>query len=70
MAQSTTFLNGADVVQKLETYVEQGRLRPSTVFATFDVSDLYTVLPHEGTIDARSFFDRVHQRSQITGHVH
>ena len=41
----------------MEKYVEEGRLHPWILFATFDVSDLYTtMLPHDGTIAALGRF--------------
>ncbi len=43
----TTFVDGVNLVFRLETYVENGYLEPTTYLCTFDITDLYTMLPGE-----------------------
>jgi hypothetical protein len=50
VARSTTFFNESDAVRALELYAEKHLLQPTTLFATFYVNDLCTLLPHEETI--------------------
>ncbi|CAF4561267.1 unnamed protein product [Rotaria sp. Silwood2] len=45
---STTFVNGADFIRKLNDYIEQPqhRLRPTTQFVTIKISNFYTMVAH------------------------
>ncbi|CAF3407056.1 unnamed protein product [Rotaria socialis] len=54
VAQQTTFTSGIDVVRALQKYRDSGRLKPTTLFVTFDVTDLYTMIPRQGAIDRLS----------------
>jgi hypothetical protein len=56
VAESTTFINGIDLVRQLEKYRDSGRLLPSTQFMTFDVTDLYTMIPRNGALEALGRF--------------
>lgn len=49
--RGTTILDGVDLIQRLEHYAERGRLKSSTVFCTFDITDLYTMIPQEEALD-------------------
>lgn len=46
----TTFVDGADVVDRLEKYAQGGHLKSSTLFITFDITNLYTMLPQEESL--------------------
>ena len=46
----TTIVDGRDLIQRLEKYVADGHLQPSTLFCTFDITDLYTVLPQRESL--------------------
>ena len=46
-----TILDGVDLIQRLESYASSGRLKSTTVFCTFDITDLYTMLPQEESLD-------------------
>lgn len=52
VARQTTFINGIDVVRKLEKYVTDGHFKTTTKFITADVTDLYTMIPRQGALDA------------------
>ena len=56
VAQETTFVNGIDLFRKLEKYHDNGHLLPSTQFITFDVTDLYTMIPRNGALEALGRF--------------
>ena len=47
-----TFTNESDVVLALESYRQQGHLRPTALFATFNIHHVCTMFPHEVTINA------------------
>ena len=49
--RSTTIIDGVDLIRRLETYVENGCLKPTTHFCTFDITDLYTMLPQEKSLN-------------------
>ena len=46
-AKSTTVVDGVDLLDKLQRYIAAGYLTASTLFVTFDIIDLYTMLPQE-----------------------
>ncbi|CAM4987290.1 unnamed protein product [Rotaria socialis] len=52
VARETTFTNSIDVVRKLQQYVANGYLKPTTKFITADVENLYTMIPREGGLNA------------------
>jgi hypothetical protein len=56
VARSSTFINDIDFVRQLEHYRDQGRLSSTTLFITFDVTDLYTMIPRDGTLAALGRF--------------
>ncbi len=49
--RSTTVVDGVDLICRLETYVENDYLKPTTHLCTFDIKDLYTMLPQEESVD-------------------
>ncbi|CAF1285889.1 unnamed protein product, partial [Rotaria sordida] len=56
VAKQTTFVNGIDLVCQWENYRDSGHLLASTQFVTFDVSDLYTMIPRNGALEALGRF--------------
>ena len=66
-ARSTTILNGVDLVQRLEQYVADGYLKSSTLFCTFDITDLYTMLPQEESLDVLTRFLIEHGYRKVKG---
>ena len=51
VARSTTFHNESNAVHAVELYAEKDLLKPTTLFATFYVNDLCTLLAHKETIE-------------------
>ena len=49
--RTTTIIDGVDLIRRLELYVENGYLKPTTQFCTFDITDLYTMLPQEDSLN-------------------
>ena len=47
LSPSPSFINDIDFVRQLEEYRDQGRLFSTTLFVTFDVTDLYTMIPRD-----------------------
>jgi len=54
--RSTTIIDGVDLIRRLEAYVTNGYLKPTTYFCTFDITDLYTMLPQEESLDILTEF--------------
>ena len=54
--RSTTIIDGVDLIHRLETYVENGYLKSNTQFCTFDIIDLYTMLPQEESLNVLTEF--------------
>ncbi|CAF4904871.1 unnamed protein product [Rotaria sp. Silwood1] len=52
VARHTTFINGIDVIKKLEKYVSDGHFQVATKFIVIDVTDLYTMIPQEDALHA------------------
>ena len=50
-ARSTTIVDGSDLICRLHDYTANGYLRPSTQLCTFDITDLYTMLPQEESLN-------------------
>ncbi|CAF4576126.1 unnamed protein product, partial [Rotaria magnacalcarata] len=56
VTKATTFINGIDFVRRIENYRNSGRLLPTTLFVTFDITNLYTMIPRHGAIAALQKF--------------
>ncbi len=54
--RSTTIIDGVDLIRRLETYVENDYLKPTTQLCTFDITDLYTMLPQEDSLNILTEF--------------
>lgn len=61
----TTIVDGADLIHRLDKYVADGRLTPSTLFCTFDITDLYTMLPQQESLDILREFLMVHGYEKV-----
>jgi hypothetical protein len=58
--RSTTIIDGVDLIRRLETYVENDYLKATTQLCTFDITDLYIMLPQEESLDVLREFLRQH----------
>ena len=66
VARKTTYISGIDVIRQLEQYQSQGRFSETTQFVIFDVTDLYTMIPRDGALDAlASFLSKTLKNSRI-----
>lgn len=66
-AQSTTIIDGSDLICRLHNYASNGYVRASTQLCTFDVTDLYTMLPQEESLDILCEFLSQHGYSKVQG---
>jgi hypothetical protein len=62
--RSTTIIDGVHLILRLETYVENGYFKPTTQLCTFDITDLYTMLPQEESLNVLTEF-LVHHGSEL-----
>lgn len=46
-----TVIDGVNIIRRLEKYANDGHLKDSTLFCTFNISNLYTMLPQAESID-------------------
>jgi hypothetical protein len=56
VAKSSPFNDDIDFVRQMEEYREKGRLLSTTLFITFDFTDLYTMIPRDGALAALGRF--------------
>ena len=63
VARQTTFINGIHFVRRMELYRDLGHLSPTTTFITFDVTDLYTMIPRDGALQVLEQFLCKHARN-------
>ncbi|CAF1403704.1 unnamed protein product [Adineta steineri] len=61
--RQTTFINDIHFVRRLVFYCSIGLLTPTTNFITFDVIDLYTMIPRNGALIALEQFLHEHARN-------
>jgi hypothetical protein len=54
--RSTTIIDDVDLLRCLEKYVENDYLKVTTQLCTFDITDLYTMLPQEESLDILTEF--------------
>ena len=65
--RSTTIIDGVDLIRRLETYVENDYFKPTTQLCTFDITDLYTMLPQEESLDILTEFLLQHCYYKVKG---
>ncbi|CAF3299545.1 unnamed protein product [Rotaria socialis] len=49
--KDTTIIDGASLITELSKYNKKGLLKPTTLFCTFDIRNLYTMLPQEEALN-------------------
>jgi hypothetical protein len=54
--RSTTIIDGVDLIRPLETYVENDYLKQKTYLCTFDITDIYTMLPQDESLNVLTDF--------------
>ncbi|CAF3713387.1 unnamed protein product [Rotaria socialis] len=65
--RSTTIVDGVDLFHRLDVYIKNGYFKSSTLFVTFDITNLYTMLPQEESLEILAEFLREHGCQQIDG---
>lgn len=62
-----TIIDGTNLIQRMETYVAHGHLHSSTLFCTFDITNLYTMLPQNESIEILGQFLRQYVGEYVKG---
>ncbi|CAF1374247.1 unnamed protein product [Rotaria sordida] len=65
--RQTMFVDGADLLDRLQKYIQKGYFNASTLFITFDITNLYTMLPQEESLAILAEFLRVHNCERVNG---
>ncbi|CAF4058846.1 unnamed protein product [Adineta steineri] len=65
--RQTTIVDGVDLLTKLQIYIQQGHFTASTLFVTFDITNLYTMLPQEESLKILAEFLREHHSDRLNG---
>lgn len=65
--RQTTIIDGVDLLHRLHTYISKGYLTTSTLFVTFDITNLYTMLPQEESLIILGEFLREYHATSIEG---
>ena len=60
-------LDGVDLIHRLEIYVENDYFKPTTQLCTYDITDLYTILPQEKSLHVLTEFLLQHSYHKVKG---
>ena len=63
----TTVVDGVSLIRRLQKYVHDGLLKPWTLFCTFDITNLYTMLPQKEALDILVAFLKYHGYEKVNG---
>ncbi|CAF4038986.1 unnamed protein product [Adineta steineri] len=64
---TTTVIDGAHLIRRMNRYISRGIFKPSTLFCTFDIHNLYTMLPQDEALNILVEFLYVHGYKKIKG---
>ncbi len=62
-----TIIDGTNLIQRVENYAANGYLQPSTLFCVFDITNLFTMLPQDKSIEILGAFLRKYAGEHIKG---
>ena len=60
-------IDGASLINGLNKYIQKGLFKASTLFCTFDIHNLYTMLPQEESLNILIEFLQVHDYTKVKG---
>lgn len=63
--KETRIINGLDLIYRLKKYTSNGHLKPTTIFCTFDITDLYTMLLQEESLEVLKIFFSHHNIEKV-----
>jgi hypothetical protein len=65
--KDNTIIGSVNLIKRLETYAAGGHLQSSTLFCIFDISNLYTMLPQDESIEIHGIFLRKYVGEYVKG---
>ncbi|CAF3424348.1 unnamed protein product, partial [Rotaria socialis] len=65
--QNTTIIDGSSLIQALHQYMRKGLFKSTTLFCTFDIRNLYTMLPQEEALNILIEFLNIHGYTKVKG---
>ncbi|CAF3028976.1 unnamed protein product, partial [Rotaria sp. Silwood2] len=65
--KETNIIDGASLIERLHKYIRKGLFKSSTLFCTFDIHNLYTMLPQKESIKILGEFLEVHGYTKVKG---
>lgn len=66
-AQPKPIIDGIHLLRQLEQYAHDGYLKPTTLFCTSDITNLYTTLPQDESLDILEEFLKEHHYEKVRG---
>ncbi|CAF1315870.1 unnamed protein product [Rotaria sp. Silwood1] len=64
---STTIIDGTSLIKELLKYIKKGLFKSTTLFCTFDIRNLYTMLPQEEALDILVEFLQFYGYTKVKG---
>ncbi|CAF1348914.1 unnamed protein product [Adineta steineri] len=64
---TTTIIDGAHLIKQLEIYTRKHLFKSSTLFCTFDIHNLFTMLPQDEALDTLIEFLSTHGYEKVKG---
>ncbi|CAF1447446.1 unnamed protein product, partial [Rotaria sordida] len=64
---STTVIDGVSLIKELNEYIRKGLFKPSTLFCTLGIRNLYAMLPQEEALNILVELLRVHGYEKVKG---
>jgi len=65
--KTRTIIDGAQLITELLNYTNKGLLKPTTLFCTFDIHNLYTMLPQDEALNILVEFLHAHGYRKVKG---
>ena len=65
--KETTIIDGAHLITELSKYTQKGLMQPTTLFCTFDIRNLYTMLPQDKALNTLMEFLHAHGYKKVKG---
>ena len=63
----TTLIDGVDLIHRLQKYSSKGYFKPTTLLCSFDITDLYTMLPQEESLNILMEFLHYYGYQKVKG---
>jgi hypothetical protein len=65
--KTTTIIDGTHLITELLKHTNKGLLKPTTLFCTFDIHNLFTMLPQDEALNILMEFLHVHGYKKVKG---